>query len=1002
MKIKAKKRNTVSLFNKSEKQDLTYLNIAHPQNDFQNGRTISYPASPLIKFPSNQVKTSKYSILTWAPKSLIWQFQRISNIYFLIMSILSGMPFSPKSPFSMAGTFAAVLFFTMLKEGYEDYYRHKQDKAINSVICNKFNSETRLFELVQTQDLKVGDLVMVKDEEFFPADIILICSSDAKGKAYVNTMNLDGESNLKEKNCVVDTKEIIKRAEDLVGLRVYIECDQPNAAFEWNCNFQVFDKEKVPLSLKNLMLKGCFLKNTEFVYGIVVYTGHDTKIIQNSKKPPNKVSNVLRTMNKILYTVFIFQITICISFSALSIKIKDNLQNHSYLALKSNEGASSYITQFLTFWVAYSHLIPISLYVALEVLKLFLAFLINEDKDLYYKGNPGRCKSSDLIEELGQIEFIFSDKTGTLTRNEMIFRKCMVNGIIYGKQSGDFGSEGTLEYQVMHLQRNKEHPFLLSFCRFMALCNSVFPVSSNDEVQYQASSPDELALVQSASSLGVKLLDKIDNLTYIEVLKSSETWEILVEIPFTSDRKRMSVITRDPKTHKLVLMTKGADSVILPLLSPSIASKVNLELSAFANEGLRSLVMASRNLTGTEFHDWNERWKKASLSNDSGKEETLQVLAKELEQDLEFVGCSGIEDRLQEGVPETIEGLMNAGIRLWVLTGDKEETAIEIGKSCNLIRRNMELVLLSSGNVQELASKLHEQAERYSLNMLDFKDLNISKAAMSYELCVVVNGSTLAWIMADESLKKCFFKLGFISLSCICCRVSPAQKAEVVKLAKNYGKWITLAVGDGANDVSMIQEAHIGVGISGKEGAQASQSADFVIDQFRFLKKVLLVHGRWGYKRVSWFICYYFYKNIAVVFTELWFALYNGFSGQIFFLDWLPLLYNSFWTSWPCLIAFALEQDVDAAESMRLPELYKIGQKQKYFNYTHFWKWVIFAVWHGSLAFWMCTMTTFAAVDLDGTIKPLFWVSTLSFSVVINVVTLKLYLENLHWTWISL
>ena len=225
---------------------------------------------------------------------------------------------------------------------------------------------------------------------------------------------------------------------------------------------------------------------------------------------------------------------------------------------------------------------------------------------------------------------------------------------------------------------------------------------------------------------------------------------------------------------------------------------------------------------------------------------------------------------------------------------------------------------------------------------------------------------------------------------------------QIVQLAKVYGKWITISIGDGANDVSMIQEAHIGIGISGKEGSQASQAADFVINQFRFLSKLLLVHGRWGYRRVSWFICYYFYKNVALVFTELWFALYNGYSGQIFFLDWLPLLYNSFWTSWPCLIAYALEQDVDKNKSLEFPELYKIGQKGGYFTLAKFWKWICFAIWHGTICFWIVLSSSSTAIDSSGEMKHLWWVSTISFSCVINIVTLKLFIENLYWTWLSL
>lgn len=996
-----KRRGTISLFKPSKPEDATYMNLDHPaSSNFHDARIILYPPSPIHKYPSNIIKTSKYSLLTWGPKSLLWQFQRISNIYFLLISILSGLEFSPKSPFSIAGTFAAVLFFTMLKEGYEDIYRHKQDSSINSVICHKLQRDLRIFADIHSKDLKVGDLIEVKENEYFPADLLLISSTDPKGKAFVNTINLDGESNLKEKNCVPDTKKLDK-VNELVDLRAFIECDQPNALFQWNCNFQLGESEKVPLSLKNLLLKGCILKNTQSVYGIVVYTGHDTKIIQNSKKPPNKVSNVLRKMNKILYSVFLFQIGICLCFAGFSMNMRDDLEKHSYLMVQGVNMASGFVIQTLTFWVAYSHLIPISLYVAIEVLKLFLSFLINEDKDFFHNGFPAKCKSSDLIEELGQVEFIFSDKTGTLTSNEMIFRKCMVNNIIYGKVSSEFGSENSHEKRVIDNIKEPEHQHLLEFCRFMALCNSVFPAQDGETIKYQASSPDELALVQGASALNIRLLDKIDSFTYLKVNNFVEKWEVVIEVPFNSDRKRMSVITRNPSTQKLMLLTKGADSVMIPLLNSKSLPMLNHALSVFSLEGLRSLVMTQRPLSGTEFHDWHEKWKKAMLSNDSNKETILDSLAGELEYNMDLVGCSGIEDKLQDGVPESIDLLMRASIRIWVLTGDKEETAIEIAKSCNLIKREMELLLLSSSSSDEIKSKLLKYREDFALNQ-SFKDLEINKNSSFTKLCIVVNGMTLIWIMADEVLKEIFFKLGFLSVSCICCRVSPAQKSEVVRLAKHYGKWITLSIGDGANDVSMIQEAHIGIGISGKEGTQAAQSADFVIQQFRFLSKFLLVHGRWGYRRVSYFICYYFYKNIAVVFTELWFAMFNGFSGQIFFMDWLPLLYNSFWTSWPCLIAYGLEQDIDAKTSLDTPNLYKQGQKGEHFTFTHFWKWVVFAIWHGSLAYWVTVLTTFTPISPVGDVKFLFSVSTLAFSIVINTITGKLYLESLHWTWISM
>lgn len=222
-------------------------------------------------------------------------------------------------------------------------------------------------------------------------------------------------------------------------------------------------------------------------------------------------------------------------------------------------------------------------------------------------------------------------------------------------------------------------------------------------------------------------------------------------------------------------------------------------------------------------------------------------------------------------------------------------------------------------------------------------------------ICIVIDGPTLTWALekSKDNTPAKFFRLGLMATSCICCRVSPKQKADVVALVKRQGPWITLAIGDGANDVSMIMEAHVGIGVHGKEGGQATRSADFAIGQFCFLQKLLLVHGRWIYRRVSLFICYYFYKNVIVVFTEIYFAFFNGFSGQIYFLDWLPMLYNSVWTSWPCLFNYAFDQDCNIEFSYRYPKLYTAGQKNYYFNMRGFWVWIIYALFHGTVCFWL-------------------------------------------------
>ena len=975
-------------------------------------------ASPSARsFPTNKVRTAKYNLLTWAPKSLFTQFYRTANVYFLVISILSAQYFSPKTPLSIIGTFAAVLFFTMLKEAYEDWGRHKSDRKVNRTQTQRLDRDTRTFRRVQTQEIRVGDIVKVEDDESFPADLLLLSCQDSKGLSFVNTMNLDGETNLKERLAFERTKSA-QSGETLSALELEIQCDQPNASLvRWNCNVKV-NEEWLPVSMTQLLLRGCVLKNSGWVFGVVIYTGHETKSMLNSKEAPSKMSHVLRLMNRMLYTVFLFQVSLCLLFAGLSVNWKNNnASKHDYLNIGTEPDEEIYFIQVLTFLVAYSHLIPISLYVALEVVKLALAYLIAQDLEMYYEldNRPASCRTSDLVEELGQVSFIFSDKTGTLTQNVMEFKKCSIGNQVFGGGERADGLRGVAgdprPYQIIE-NRAKSDPLRQEIEQFflsLALCHSVFPTELPAHpgcYKYQSTSPDELALVQGSADMGFLLCGKEDNLLKIKVRSGEvQTWEVMAEIAFTSERRRMSVVVKEVDGEKIRLITKGADSVLFPLLEEKQdLTSTELHINDFAKEGLRTLVISYRDLSHSEFSQWFTGWQSLLLSTRPDKSELQAAYGARLEVDLTLSGITAIEDKLQDGVPEAIECLMDAGIRLWVLTGDKQETALQIAKACKLIRPACEVIDLSSDSYDEFKGKLDQQNSRFRLQndrktLIETKD---SLQNMGRQVAVVIDGATLLWALDNTEHRSVFFNLGFLSNSFICCRVSPAQKMQVVKLAKEQGPWITLAIGDGANDVSMIQEAHIGIGIAGKEGSQAVQSSDYAFSQFRYLTRLLLVHGRWGYRRISWFICYYFYKNIAVVFAELWFAVFNGFSGQIYFADWLPQLYNSFWTSWPCMFTFIFEQDLDATTSLRYPVAYAAGQRNLYFNFRRFWMWIGLAVYHGALCYWVPFVGLADPVEDDGKNHGLWWTSTLSFTLIIHIVTLKLYLESAYWTKVSL
>jgi phospholipid-transporting ATPase len=976
-------------------------------------------------YKNNMISTTKYNVFSWIPKSLFLQFQRAANIYFLIISILTFFYFSPKSAVSMVGTFAIVLVFTMLKEGYEDIKRYKQDKEINDKLAKVYSQSDGQFLDKKWEEICLGDVVYVAKEDDIPADLLMVYSSDETGLCFLETMGLDGETNLKEKMCpnekifkskvnqVTNANDVSISGKENSKIEVVsnlnqgltdinkelglvegsIICDRPNDNLEkWTCNLNITVNSRnvnVLCELKQIVLKGCKLKNTNFILGICVYSGHNTKIMKNAKSPPIKVSNVMKVMNLLLYSVFFFQFLLCVLY-ALAYVIWQGNEGflYKYLYLYNSDGklispgytGFDWFIKYLTFLVAYSHLIPISLYVALELVKMLQSVLISKDMTMYDEltGKTATARTSDLIEELGQVEFVFSDKTGTLTKNEMEFRKCSINYKIYGTMDNNQaemipdekpatrsinGDTRAWDLLVKGDEDNLDKAAIEEYFQLLAICHSAYVEEKKGQQVYQSSSPDEVALVLGAESMGFKFMKKTMSTIEIQDYKGQyQIWNLIIELPFDSTRKRMSVIIQKAESEgddNYYLLTKGADSAMLSnlILNENEKKNINSHLDIFAKEGLRTLVMGKKPLSKDTVMMYKEKYNSIRSSTDEKKDDHMMDLFKDIEKDLRYIGCSAIEDKLQDGVGETIESLMNANIRVWVLTGDKKETAIEIGKSCKLIldpseMDQIDLAIGGEGGANGFKNRLQEIYEQYQQYIPEEGDtINRVIAQPEKKIYMIIDGTSLAYVLSDEKLKKKFFKVGLIANSVICCRVSPIQKSLVVKLAKESGKWITLSIGDGANDVPMIMEAHIGIGISGKEGTQAVRSADYAISQFRFLKRLLFVHGRWGYRRISLFICYYFYKNIILVFTELYFAIYNGFSGQIFFPDMLPLMYNSFWSSWPCIFNYSIERDVDDKLSMDNPVLYKAGQAKFYFNMKNFWTWILMSIFHGAMVY---------------------------------------------------
>lgn len=368
-----------------------------------------------------------------------------------------------------------------------------------------------------------------------------------------------------------------------------------------------------------------------------------------------------------------------------------------------------------------------------------------------------------------------------------------------------------------------------------------------------------------------------------------------------------------------------------------------------------------REIPEEEYSRWAQIYDQAATTLTNRAEE-LDKAAEVIEQNMFLLGATAIEDKLQDGVPDTIHTLQEAGIKVWVLTGDRQETAINIGYSCRLLNEDMSLIICNEdshfGTKSFLEAKLHEVVESHS-NHGNHED----------PMALIIDGRALTFAL-EKDIEKIFLDLAKRCKAVICCRVSPLQKALVVKLVKKYSHSILLAIGDGANDVSMIQAAHVGVGISGVEGLQAARSADFSISQFRFLRKLLLVHGSWAYQRLSKMIFYFFYKNVALYLTQFWvssrdqvtisssrclhliifypiqYAIFNGFSGQTLYESWTLSCFNVIFTILPPLAIGVFDQFTSARLLDKYPQMYMLGQNNEFFNQKRFWGWIANAIFH--------------------------------------------------------
>ncbi|KAM6122467.1 phospholipid-transporting ATPase IF [Pterocles gutturalis] len=792
------------------------------------------------KFADNRIISSKYTVWNFVPKNLFEQFRRVANFYFLIIFLVQLMIDTPTSPITSGLPLFFVITVTAIKQGYEDWLRHKADNEVNGAPVYVVRSGG----LVKTRskNIRVGDIVRVAKDETFPADLVLLSSDRVDGSCHVTTASLDGETNLKTHVAVPETA-VLQSVANLDKLVAVIECQQPEAdlyRFVGRITISQQTEEIVrPLGPESLLLRGARLKNTKEIFGVAVYTGMETKMALNYKSKSQKRSAVEKSMNSFLII---------------------------YLIILLFEAILSTILKYA--WQA-------------------------EEKwdEPWYNGKTEHERNSSKMKE------------------EELFLKavCLCHTVQINADQTD-GADGPWH------------------------ANGIA-----SPLEYYASSPDEKALVEAASRVGVVFTGTSGDSMEVKSLGKLERYKLLHVLEFDPNRRRMSVIVESPSGEKL-LFTKGAESSILPHSKSGEIDKTRIHVDEFALKGLRTLCVAYRRFTPEEYQEIGKRLHEARTALQQ-REERLADVFNFIERDLELLGATGVEDKLQEKVQETIEALRLAGIKVWVLTGDKHETAVSVSLSCGHFHRTMNILeLVQHKSDSTCAEQLRQLAKR-------IKEDHVIQHGL------VVDGTSLSLALREH--EKLFMEVCKNCSAVLCCRMAPLQKAKVVRLLKTSPeKPITLAIGDGANDVSMIQEAHVGIGIMGKEGRQAVRNSDYAIARFKFLSKLLFVHGHFYYIRVATLVQYFFYKNVCFITPQFLYQFFCLFSQQTLYDSVYLTLYNICFTSLPVLIYSLFEQHVHPHVLQSKPVLYRDISKNAHLGFKPFLYWTILGFFHAFVFFY--------------------------------------------------
>ncbi|KAE8164231.1 hypothetical protein BDV40DRAFT_120722 [Aspergillus tamarii] len=1009
-----------SLFFGSSASTANETAIAKPPRDVFVGQV------QRSKYPPNIVSNAKYTPWSFLPRTLYNEFSFFFNIYFLLVALSQIIPVLRIGYMSSyIAPLAFVVSISLGKEALDDIGRRRRDAEANaeefSVLefdkplgrqpafaSGDVNSEIANARQVtkRSRDLKVGDVLKIRKNQRLPADVVILKSvsndtahqetmtepstdliqagqnsappaaepssspaaettnASSASDTFIRTDQLDGETDwklrlpsvLSQNLPLVDLSRLKvtasapdKSVNEFVGT---IELGPPvgfydphvDKADDDDSGNEGVQSKSAPLTIDNTAWANTVLASNTITYAVIIYTGTQTRAALSTSQSRSKVGLLEYEINNLTKILCVLTLALSIILVALE-GFQPTNDKEWYVAI-------------MIYLILFSTIIPMSLRVNLDMAKSVYGRFIERDKDI-----PGTVvRTSTIPEDLGRIEYLLSDKTGTLTQNEMELKKIHVGTVSYANDameevasyvrqsfsgnslatpSTPFGTQTGLG--AAPRTRREIGSRVRDVILALALCHNVTPTTDEEDgvkvTNYQASSPDEIAIVRYTEEVGLKLAYR-DRQTI--VLESTHTRSVVVRVrileifPFTSDSKRMGIIVQfetdggvldSPKQGpEIWFYQKGADTVMTSIVAAN--DWLDEETANMAREGLRTLVVGRKRLSLQQYQEFDAKYKQASLALQGRDVGMAKVISEYLERDLELLGVTGVEDRLQRDVKPSLELLRNAGIKIWMLTGDKVETARCVAISAKLVARG-----------------------QYIHTVAKVKDKSTAQEALDFlrnktDCCLLIDGESLSLMLSQ--FRSAFISVAVLLPAVVACRCSPTQKAEVADLIRQHTKKRVCCIGDGGNDVSMIQSADVGIGIVGKEGRQASLAADFSITQFHHLTKLLVWHGRNSYKRSAKLAQFIMHRGLIISACQTMYSIASHFDPKGLFINWLMVGYATVYTNAP-VFSLVFDRDVDEHLANLYPELYKELKSGRSLSYRSFFTWVMISVYQGAV-----------------------------------------------------